>query len=112
MIAALNMELHLTSEKARFIHCVAVTQEIEIRNVSKAKLFTEMEARGFDTELINKVNLANCTEDEIKKLLEKAEVIRGKIAAIEATEPKDLWLSDLQELEQFLIKKYPEFYVL
>lgn len=112
MIAALNMELHLTSEKARFIHCVAVTQEIEIRNVSKAKLFREMEARSFDTELINKVNLANCTEDEIKKLLEKAEVIRGKIAAIEATEPKDLWLSDLQELQEFLIKKYPEFYVL
>ena len=110
MIADLQADLHLTNEKARFIHCVAVTREIEVRNVSKAVLFTAMEARDFDTDLINKVNLANCTEDEIRKLLEKAEVMKSKIAEIEKTSAKDLWLKDLVELDQFLTKRYPEFY--
>nr|QBK90338.1 MAG: DNA topoisomerase II [Pithovirus LCPAC103] len=111
MIADLKADLNLTTEKARFIHCVAVTQEIEVRNVSKqGYLFPAMTTRGFDTDLINKVNLANCTEDEIKKLLMKAEQMRAKIAEIEKKSAKDLWLNDLVELDEHLMKRYPEFY--
>lgn len=101
MLLEFDRDINLLSERARYIHAVAVEQSLEIRNRSEVELFAQMDQMGFARDLLDKVKNRSLTKEQIPLLYKKIQDKQEEKARLEIITPQATWYN---ELEEFIVK--------
>lgn len=91
---------NITEEEANNLEAILVMGN------SKAKIKSQMERCGFDVDLLKKVTLYQCTEEEIQTAHQEITDLEANKLVKEKTEPEDLWLDDLGMFLKAYCKHY------
>ena len=98
-------DIVLLREKMRFYQAI-LSGELKVNNRKKADVIRDALALGIRETIAKEAKILGLTED---KVLEQATKINQKLAEIavkEAIRPEDMWISDLNELEDAYRKHY------
>lgn len=101
MLREFDQDIHDLSERARFIHTVAVTQQLEVRNRPEAEIYADMTRMNFNHDLLDKVKTRELNKDRIPLLLAQIDKKTQEKAALETVTPQAMWFTDLEE---FIVK--------
>lgn len=98
IIENLTIEVVVLNHKIQFIRAV-INKEIRVMNRKKAEIMEHMDRLGIPRELLNTTKISNCTEDEIVALNAQIEAKEMERTIMEQTTPENIWLRELDELE-------------
>lgn len=106
LLDKLNRELKLLSNKGKFIKAI-IDKKITINNIPKTKIIESIENLKLDKidnsyDYLLRLPIYSLTKELYEKLKEDYKNKKEEIAIIKATDPKDMYLTDLTELK----KKY------
>ncbi len=98
-LAALTAQIATLDERIRFVRMV-VSRELVVSSYNKAQLIDVLECKGFTSpnDLIH-IPLYELTLDHVDALVQKQCKLTEQKVQLEKTEPQELWLSELTELE-------------
>ena len=101
MLIEFDRDIHNLSEKARYIHAVAVDQVLEVRNRPEREILVDMDRMGFTHDLLDKVKTRALNKDQIPLLYKKIQAKRDEKAYLETISPN---VTFYNELEEFVVK--------
>jgi DNA gyrase/topoisomerase IV subunit B len=101
MLLEFDRDIHDLSEKARYIHAVAVDQSLEVRNRPEREILADMDRMGFAHDLLDKVKTRALNKDQIPLLLKKIQAKRDEKAYLETIQEQATYYN---ELEEFIVK--------
>ena len=111
MIAALEKELRLLSNKARYIQST-LQGEIDLRNMKKSDILTMMSKLDYDTmeddtdyKYLLKMPMDSVSEENVERLLKDKSNKEQELAIIQSTSIEKMWLNELDELKKMLANK-------
>lgn len=99
-LAEIEAEIRELSERARYIHLVAVTKELEVRDRPEEDILADMDRLKLEHKWLDLVKDREKNKNQILKLQAK---IQEKVAAkqqLEATRPESIYY---RELEEFIV---------
>lgn len=73
---------------------------------NKITIGKQMERCGFDIELIKKVTIHHCTDEEVESLRNEILNLEAERKTKEETTPEEMWLSDLEDFTKAYCKYY------
>jgi len=129
IISSLNNRIEILNHKIKFILAVikgheivkkfpnitdeeAVEKEcILVMGKSKPNIKIQMEKLNFDTELLKKVTLYQCTEEEVQASRDEIDKLEKERNAKEHTKSEDFWLEDLNLFINAYCKHYKCKYI-
>jgi len=97
MISEIIEEIKELSEKARYIHAVAVDQTLEVRNRPEADILQEMEAMQLNSKWLDQVKTRELNKDRIPQLLQKIEQRTAEKTRLEQLIPEQIWYEEITE---------------
>jgi DNA topoisomerase-2 len=102
----LNSELGVLSNKGKFIRAI-LEGKIEIKNVTKTKIVSEIESLGIDKiddsyDYLLRMPIYSLTKELYDKLKEDYKNKKLEIESVQKTESRDMYKSDLVELKKKL----------
>lgn len=106
LLDRLNRELKILSNRGRFIKAI-IDGKLKVNNVPKAQIVEGIESMNLDKiddsyDYLLRMPIYSLTKEMYDKLKEDFKIKKEEISKLEATDPKDMYLSDLVELK----KKY------
>lgn len=104
MLDKMNHELKILSNRGKFIKAI-LDGKIKINNVPKAEIITQIESIGLDKiddsyDYLLRMPIYSLTKELFDKLKEDFSNKKLEIKKLEETDPKDMYLSDLDELKK------------
>jgi DNA topoisomerase-2 len=96
LINSFSEELHIASERIRFIEAVN-EDTIIIRKRKKDDIKADMIKMKFDPSIFTGMHLDSLTDDKIKELQKDIERLQELINKYTSTSDKEMWLEDLEE---------------
>jgi DNA topoisomerase-2 len=107
MLKSISSQINKTDQKVAFILAV-VEKRLKIRNVSKEVIFSRMDELGLNKEIYKETKLSSINKESVEKLLRQKEELIVEERKLKSTPSKQLWLSDLSELERQYVSHFPE----
>jgi len=104
VLSSWNKKIAELQEKRRFIQAI-LDKDLIIENRPREDIYRDMDELNFAHELVS-TSVIKFSEDEIANLDEKIKELHKSIEILEATEPKEIWLKELQEFEREYRKHY------
>ena len=109
MIAALEKELRLLSNKARYIQST-LQGEIDLRNMKKSDILNMMSELKYDTmdedtdyKYLLKMPMDSVSEENVVRLLKDKTGKETELFIIQSTSIEKMWLNELDELKKMLV---------
>lgn len=109
MIDALEKELRLLSNKARYIQAT-LQGEIDLRNMKKNDILTMLSELKYDImeedtdyKYLLKMPMDSVSEENVERLLKDKSNKEKELAIIQSTSIEKMWLNELDELKKMLI---------
>ena len=104
MLAKMNHDLKILSNRGRFIKAI-LDEKLKINNVSKALIIegiVEMNLDKIDDsyDYLLRMPIYSLTKELFEKLKEDFTTKKGEIKKLEETDPKDMYLDDLNDLKK------------
>ena len=104
MLAKMNHDLKILSNRGRFIKAI-LDEKLKINNVSKALIIegiVEMNLDKIDDsyDYLLRMPIYSLTKELFEKLKEDFTAKKGEIKKLEETDPKDMYLDDLNDLKK------------
>jgi DNA topoisomerase-2 len=104
LLDKLNRELKILSNRGRFIKAI-IDGKLKVNNVAKAQIIEEIEVMGLDKiddsyDYLLRMPIYSLTKEMYDKLKEDFKLKKEEIAKLESTDPKDMYLDDLNELKK------------
>jgi DNA topoisomerase-2 len=104
MLDKMNQELKVLGNKGRFIKAI-LDGKIKINNVPKDEIVTQIESINLDKiddsyDYLLRMPIYSLTKELFEKLKEDFSNKKIEIKNLEETDPKDMYLSDLDELKK------------
>lgn len=104
MLAKMNHDLKILSNRGRFIKAI-LDEKLKINNVSKALIIegiVEMKLDKIDDsyDYLLRMPIYSLTKELFEKLKEDFTTKKGEIKKLEETDPKDMYLDDLNDLKK------------
>jgi DNA topoisomerase-2 len=104
MLAKMNHDLKILSNRGRFIKAI-LDEKLKINNVSKALIIEgiiEMKLDKIDDsyDYLLRMPIYSLTKELFEKLKEDFTTKKGEIKKLEETDPKDMYLDDLNDLKK------------
>ncbi len=105
----MRSELKIYENRIKFIQAF-VDNKLEIRNRKKSEIEKDLITLGLDkidddyNYLLN-MQIYSLTQEKIQELSNKIQDIKNKIDELEKTEPRELWLRDLESVEPLIEKE-------
>jgi len=104
MLAKMNHDLNILSNRGRFIKAI-LDEKLKINNVSKALIIegiVEMNLDKIDDsyDYLLRMPIYSLTKELFEKLKEDFTTKKGEIKKLEETDPKDMYLDDLNDLKK------------
>ena len=104
MLAKMNHDLKILSNRGRFIKAI-LDEKLKINNVSKALIIegiVEMNLDKIDDsyDYLLRMPIYSLTKELFEKLKEDFTSKKGEIKKLEETDPKDMYLDDLNDLKK------------
>lgn len=84
--------------RIRFIHAI-INKDINVLNRKKSDIREDMHRLNIPIDLLEKIKISECTEDEITDLKQQITNKEVERNTIQNTSPEQMWLNDLDELE-------------
>jgi DNA topoisomerase-2 len=108
MIAALEKELRLLSNKTRYIQST-LQGEIDLRNMKKDDILTMLSELKYDImeedtdyKYLLKMPMDSVSEENVERLLKDKSNKEKELAIIQSTSIEKMWLNELDELKKML----------
>lgn len=109
MIAALEKELRLLSNKTRYIQS-NLQGEIDLRNMKKIDILNMMSELKYDTmdedtdyKYLLKMPMDSVSEENVVRLLKDKTGKETELSIIQSTSIEKMWLNELDELKKMLV---------
>jgi DNA gyrase/topoisomerase IV subunit A len=104
LLDKLNRELKILSNRGRFIKAI-IDGKLKVNNVAKAQIIEGIESMGLDKiddsyDYLLRMPIYSLTKEMYDKLKEDFKIKKEEIAKLESTDPKDMYLDDLNELKK------------
>ncbi len=104
LLEKLNRELKILSNRGRFIKAI-IDGKLKVNNVAKSQIIEGIEAMGLDKiddsyDYLLRMPIYSLTKEMYEKLKEDFKLKKEEIAKLEATDPKDMYLTDLSDLKK------------
>ena len=104
LIDRMKHELKILSNRGRFIKGI-LDNKIEVKNVVKEKLISDIEAFGLEKiddsyDYLTRMPIWSLTKDMFEKLKEDFKLKKEEIEKMNAVDPKDMYINDLSELKK------------
>ncbi len=104
LLDKLNRELKILSNRGRFIKAI-IDGKLKVNNVAKAQIVEGIESLGLDKiddsyDYLLRMPIYSLTKEMYDKLKEDFKLKKEEIVRLEATDPKDMYLDDLNELKK------------
>ncbi len=104
LLDKLNRELKILSNRGRFIKAI-IDGKLKVNNVAKAQIIEGIESMGIDKiddsyDYLLRMPIYSLTKEMYDKLKEDFKIKKEEIAKLESTDPKDMYLDDLNELRK------------
>lgn len=106
LLEKLNRDLKILANRGRFIKSI-LDEKLKINNVAKVKIIEGIEAMGLDMiddsyDYLLRMPIYSLTKELFEKLKEDFKSKKNDIKTLEETDPKDMYLEDLNELKKKL----------
>ena len=109
MIASIEKELRLLSNKARYIQST-LNGKIDLRGKKKGDILNMMNEEKYtmidddsDFKYLLKMPMDSVSEENVERLLKDKETKESELARLQSTTIENMWLSELDELKQMLM---------
>jgi len=109
MISALEKELRLLSNKARYIQAT-LSGEIDLRGMKKGDILHMMNEQNYtiidddnDFKYLLKMPMDSVSEENVERLLKEKINKESELARLQSTTIENMWLNELEELKQMLL---------
>ena len=104
MLAKMNHDLKILSNRGRFIKAI-LDEKLKINNVSKALIIEGIIEMKLDKiedsyDYLLRMPIYSLTKELFEKLKEDFTTKKGEIKKLEETDPKDMYLDDLNDLKK------------
>jgi DNA gyrase/topoisomerase IV subunit A len=104
LLDKLNRELKILSNRGRFIKAI-IDGKLKVNNVAKSQIIEGIEAMGLDKiddsyDYLLRMPIYSLTKEMYEKLKEDFKLKKEEITKLEATDPKDMYIDDLNELKK------------
>jgi len=104
LIDKTEKQLSLVTNKARFIKDI-IDSKLKINNVPKEKIVTYLKTNAYDTvhgsyDYLLSMAIHSLTKERYEKLLLEKEGCIIALKTLKATDPKEMYLTDLKKLKQ------------
>ena len=104
LLDKLNKELKILSNRGRFIKAI-LDEKIKINNVAKSEIIESIKLLGLDLvddsyDYLLRMPIYSLTKELFEKLKEDFTKKKQEIKELEETDPKNMYLEDLQELKK------------
>jgi hypothetical protein len=108
LLAELGRDIPRLSNRARYVREVGVEQTLEVRGRAAADIEADLAARGYDPDpttgagfnYLQSMSIASLTKERIAEIENEIEKKRAQNDRIVSTTTYDMWLSDLDALEE------------
>ena len=109
-INKIHQDIANLTNKQRFVQLV-VEEKILFRNQPKENVIAQMVHYGITEadKLLKQVRIITCTQEKLAKLFSEIQVLQQKLAILEATEPNQIWVGELEEFETRYRKETKQF---
>lgn len=100
ILARLQQEMHELDAKCRFIQLI-LDGKLTVNNRKKRDIETDLTAHGFlveEHDMLLRMPIHSLTRERFDEMQESTKKKSEELKKIEATAPKDMYLSDLKEL--------------
>ena len=104
MLDKMNRDLKILGNRGRFIKAI-LDGKLKVNNVAKDQIIAGIEAMGLDKiddsyDYLLRMPIYSLTKEMFDKLKEDFSTKKEEIKALEATDPKDMYVQDLTELKK------------
>lgn len=104
MLDKMNRDLKILSNRGRFIKAI-LDEKLKINNVSKSVIIDQINTMGLDKiddsyDYLLKMPIYSLTKELFEKLKSDFTAKKEEIKQLESTEPRDMYLFDLNELKK------------
>lgn len=104
LLDKLNRELKILSNRGRFIKAI-IDGKLKVNNVPKVSIIEGIEAMGLDKiddsyDYLLRMPIYSLTKEMYEKIKEDFVAKKEEIKVLESTDPKDMYLLDLNELKK------------
>jgi hypothetical protein len=104
MLDKMNRDLKILGNRGRFIKAI-LDGKLKVNNVAKAQIIEGIEEMGLDKiddsyDYLLRMPIYSLTKEVFDKLKEDFSAKKEEIKALEATDPKDMYVQDLTELKK------------
>jgi DNA topoisomerase-2 len=104
MLEKMNRELKILSNRGKFIKAI-LDEKLKINNVSKSLIIEGIEEMGLDRiddsyDYLLRMPIYSLTKELFEKLKEDFTTKKAEIKKLEETDPKDMYLDDLNDLKK------------
>jgi len=104
MLDKMNKDLKILSNRGRFIKAI-LDEKLKINNVSKSLIIQGIEEMGLDKidesyDYLLRMPIYSLTKELFEKLKEDFTTKKTEIKKLEETDPKDMYLDDLNDLKK------------
>lgn len=104
LLDKLNRELKILSNRGRFIKAI-IDGKLKVNNVAKSQIIEGIESMGLDKiddsyDYLLRMPIYSLTKEMYEKLKEDFKLKKEEIKTLEATDPKDMYIDDLNELKK------------
>ena len=104
LLDKLNRELKILSNRGRFIKAI-LDEKIKINNVAKSEIIESIKSLGLDLvddsyDYLLRMPIYSLTKELFEKLKDDFTKKKQEIKELEETDPKNMYLEDLQELKK------------
>ena len=104
LLDKLNRELKILSNRGRFIKAI-IDGKLKVNNVAKSQIIEGIESMGLDKiddsyDYLLRMPIYSLTKEMYEKLKEDFKLKKEEITKLEATDPKDMYIDDLNELKK------------
>ena len=100
MVAEIDAAILNLTEKARYIHEVAVTKNLEVRNRKRADIYADMDRLKLDHKWLKEVSTIDLSEDMIPILQTKIQEKANEKTQLEQIKAEQIWYGELEEFVQ------------
>ena len=109
MIASIEKELCLLSNKARYIQAT-LQDEIDLRNMKKSDILSMMSKHKYDTidddndyKYLLKMPMDSVSEENVERMLKDRDGKDTELTILQSTTIENMWLNELEELKNMLV---------
>lgn len=113
MVTSLEQDLTILQNKVRFILAI-IESSLEIRRIPKATIIAELKRNNYDTfndgyDYLLSMQLWNLTLERVGALQNTMMKKQKELNELKNKTVKTIWLEELTELEELIVKKNAEF---